>query len=99
LASHQSGGHPSLSPTCPDLLVTDSYGRPGQLEFIDVSIDRVIASYPIDRSWPRGAEVAPGRHPGVVDLHPVFHPSGDRVLINHLPGPYAEAIEIAAPKL
>lgn len=95
LASHQSHGHPNVSPADDDLLVTDSNGK-GLVEFIDLRDDRIVATATLPRSEPNPA---PGRHPGVLDLHPVFRPDGKRVLVNTWMDGRGTPAELEPPQL
>lgn len=95
IATHRSGGHPSICPTDHDLLVTDDSG-PGRVAFIDLRSDRVVAS----RQFTRKFRDAPAtRNPGVIDLHPVFAPDGSRVLVNTLRDGLGTPVELATPRL
>lgn len=97
VSSHASGGHPTISPTDPNLLVTDSYDdTTGFLEFIDLRTDRLVAQHRLPR---KHAGTPGGRHPGLLDLHPVFRPDGGAVLVNTLPGRHGTALLIDAPQL
>ncbi len=97
VSKHASGGHPTVSPVDPDLLVTDSYDEgTGFLEFIDLRTDETILRQPFPR---KHAGTPGGRHPGIIDLHPVFSPDGERVLINTLPGRHGTAMLVDAPRL
>lgn len=95
LSVHNSGGHPSISPADPGLLVTDTYGNPGAISFIDLATDTVRAHYELPRA--NGMD-GPGRHPGVIDLHPVFHQDGRRILANMMMESQGILCEIEAPK-
>lgn len=91
IADHDSGGHPSISPTDPDLLVTDDAG---ELEFINLRTRRTVARSVFPR---KGRGATRGRHPGIVDLHPVFRPDGRRVLINTLRDGWGSPVEVSVP--
>ncbi|WP_200837603.1 hypothetical protein [Ruania rhizosphaerae] len=96
ISPHSSGGHPSVSPTDPDLIVTDHYPPDGRVCFISRENGQVLATTPLPLS--SGSDYPPGRSPHRIDAHPVFHPSGGTVLCNSLPGPDAALIEIAVPQ-
>lgn len=89
-------GHPSVSPSNPDLIVTDSYGPVGQLQFISRRTGNLIAKklVPLHSS----ISIPPGRSRHVVDLHPVFHPSGQKILVNHMNKGLSQVGEIEVPK-
>lgn len=94
LSDHRSGGHPSVSPTDDNLIVTDEGGPDGRgaVVFIDRPTGREI-----ERVWlPKylGENEAPGRNARRVCHHPVFNRTGDRVLCNSLPGPSAQLVEL-----
>ncbi|MFC7624937.1 hypothetical protein [Microlunatus sp. GCM10028923] len=97
LSDHASGGHPSASPTDPDLLVSDAVtSTGGEVIFLSRRTGTVIATEPLPKF--RGAKPPRGRTPLSTDHHPVFHPSGDRVLANALPDDHAVLVEIAVPR-
>lgn len=89
------GGHPSVSHRDYDLLVTDTYGDPGEVAFIDLRTDCVVQHHAL----PRVARRLPGRHWYRVDHHPSFSRDGSTVLVNTLPGTEAVVCEIGAPRL
>lgn len=95
LSRHASGGHPSVCPAQPNLVVTDSYAQQGETVFLDTRTDRMVARYELPRVY--GGELRPGRHPYLIDHHPVFDPSGRHVLVNTLPGRHGTLAEIEAP--
>lgn len=94
LSRHASGGHPSVCPTNPELVVTDSYGAQGEVVFIHTPTDRVVARYELPRVH---GELRAGRHPDVIDHHPVFDPLGRKALVNTLPGRHGVLAEIEVP--
>lgn len=97
ISSHNSGGHPSISPTDYNLLVTDENNKnPGRVVFIDLSTDTEIGSYVLPRRI--GDNEPKGRNPFRVCHHPVFHPSGRKVLCNILPGRYSMLCELDVPE-
>jgi len=97
ISQHASGGHPSISPADHELLVTDVSSIPGEVVFIDLRSDTPVATCSPGRV--NADQEPPGRNPLRVCHHPVFHPSGDRVLCNTLPGRDATLAEIDAPVL
>ncbi|MFC5652867.1 hypothetical protein ACFPYJ_27940 [Paenibacillus solisilvae] len=92
LSNHNSGGHPSISPTDYNLLLTDTGGIPGEVLFIDIQKDQVIRSVFLPRVF--GETEEGGRHPLRVCHHPVFSGDGKKVLVNTLPGRHAVVCEI-----
>ena len=97
LSDHGSGGHPSASPADPDLLVTDeATPTGGAVVFLSRATGAEIARTELPKF--RGATHPRGRTPLSTDHHPVFHPSGDRVLANALPGDDAALVEVATPR-
>ncbi|WP_210769249.1 hypothetical protein [Occultella kanbiaonis] len=94
LAEHTSGGHPSVSPVDPDLLVTDHYPPHGRVSFLTRD-GQLVGSRALRL---HDGQSLRGRSPHRIDAHPVFHPSGDRVLCNSLPGRHAELIELEVPR-
>lgn len=93
LSEHASGGHPSVRPTDPDLIVTDE-GTPtgGAVLFLSRRTGKEVGRVKLWKFV--GSSEPPGRNPQRVCHHPVFHPSGDRVICNHLPSQYSELLEI-----
>jgi hypothetical protein len=93
LSEHDSGGHPSVSPRHPDLIVTDE-GAPGggAVVFISRRDGRVVERVTLPKFI--GDREPPGRNPLRVCHHPVFDAAGDRVLCNSLPGRHAALVEI-----
>lgn len=97
LSEHDSGGHPSTSPTNPDLIVTDeNCGSGGAVVFISKSTGEIIERVPLPKYL--GESEPPGRNPQRVCHHPVFHPSGRKILCNSLPGKLATLVEIEVPQ-
>ncbi|MBW5445714.1 hypothetical protein GE107_06495 [Cohnella sp. CFH 77786] len=92
ISKHGSGGHPSICPANHDLLVTDTYGNPGVVQFIDVRSDSEIRSFVLPRVY--GGTPPAGRNRFLVDHHPAFSADGRKVLVNTLPGPLAVVNEI-----
>ncbi|MDQ0873650.1 hypothetical protein QFZ77_002309 [Paenibacillus sp. V4I3] len=92
ISKHCSGGHPSISPSDHNLLVTDTGTIPGEVLFIDVRTDQVIQSLFLPRVF--GEKEPSGRNPYRVCHHPVFSPDGKKVLVNTLPNQYAVVCEI-----
>jgi len=96
LVDRPGGGHPSVSPKDPDLIVTDcSLDGGGAIQFYSRRSRRELARLPLPKFSPSGQ--LPGRNPSWVCHHPVFDRTGDRVLCNHLPGPHAAVGEILLP--
>ena len=97
ISSHNSCGHPSISPVDYNLLVTDETNRsPGRVVFIDLTTDTEVGSYVLPR---RIGETEPaGRNPFRVCHHPVFNQDGTKVLCNTLPGKNAVLCELDVPK-
>ncbi len=83
ISSHCSGGHPSISPADYNLLVTDTGGQPGSVDFIDRRKDTIVKSYHLPRVY--GEREPFGRNPYRVCHHPVFSGDGRKVLVNTLP--------------
>jgi hypothetical protein len=92
LAHHGSGGHPSINPVNHNMLVTDTYGRIGEVLFIDLCRDTVVKSFTLPRL--NGEKTPGGRNPFRIDHHPVFNRDGSKVLANGLPGRNAVLYEI-----
>lgn len=95
LSGHASGGHPSVSPSDPDLIVTDE-GVPGggAVVFLSKRNGQEISRVLLPKFL--GDREPPGRNPLRVCHHPVFNRTGDRVLCNSLPGKNATLVEIGA---
>ncbi len=93
ISRHDSGGHPSICPTDPNLLVTDSHHDDGPVSFIDLRHDRVVAEHRLPRRGPGGIKGTSGS----IDLHPVFSRDGRTILVNTRPSTFAVAREIPAP--
>jgi hypothetical protein len=93
ISEHGSGGHPSVSPTDPDLIVTDEEAPGGgAVVFISKRSGEIIGRVPLPKYI--GSSEPPGRNPLRVCHHPVFNSDGKRVLCNSLPGKYSTLIEI-----
>ncbi len=94
LSDHASGGHPSVSPADEDLIVTDEGGpdQHGAVLFISRKTGEELARVRLPKYL--GERETGGRNPLRVCHHPVFSPSGDRLLCNTLPGPHAVLREI-----
>lgn len=96
LSRHASGGHPSVSPSHPHLIVTDdTRDNPGEVRFIDTKRDRCVKTYHLPRV--HGDEEPQGRNPYRVCHHPVFDREGRKVLVNTLSGRNAVVCEIDVP--
>ncbi|RRJ98323.1 hypothetical protein Ga0100230_007780 [Opitutaceae bacterium TAV3] len=96
LSDHASGGHPSVSPLDPDLIVTDE-GTPtgGAVLFISKRTGQTIQRIELPKFI--GDREPPGRNPLRICHHPVFNHRGDKVLVNTLPGANAVPAEITPP--
>ncbi len=96
LSRNSTGGHPTISPADPHLIVTDNYAYPGVLQFIDARTDTLLAQH----SLPRSSTSTPptGRNHYFLDLHPVFHPSGRYVLVNTMQDRLGVIAEIDVPE-
>ncbi len=93
LSEHSSGGHPSASPSDPDLLVTDERTETGgAVVFISRATGKEIHRVPFPKFI--GKVEPPGRNPLRICHHPVFNQTGDRILCNTLPGLNATLAEI-----
>lgn len=92
ISEHRSGGHPSVSPVDPHLLVTDESAIPGAVVFIDLRTDEVVRRILLPRAL--GTEEPRGRNRQRVCLHPVFSADGRKVIVNTLPGEHAVVCEI-----
>ena len=93
ISDHVTGGHPSVSPVNPDLIVTDGpTPTGGAVYFLSRKTGQEI--YRIALPKFTGEKEAPGRNPYRVCLHPVFAPEGNRILCNSLPGKYATLVEL-----
>ncbi len=96
LSRHASGGHPSVSPRDPHLVVTDNTRRnPGEVRFIDTKRDRCVKVYSLPRVY--GDAEPPGRNPYRVCHHPAFNREGSKVLVNTLSERNAVVCEIEVP--
>ena len=97
ISRHGAGGHPSISPTDHDLLMTDENFRPeGRIVFIDIPTGEEICAYSFPREY--GTSVPYGRNPYRICHHPVFSQDGTKVLFNILPGQNSVVCEMDAPK-
>lgn len=97
LSDHASGGHPSVSPTNPDLIVTDEGGpKHGNIVFISRSTGKVIHREPMAKFL--GDSEPEGRNPMRVCHHPIFNEEGDTVLCNSLPSKNACLVLLKLPK-
>lgn len=92
ISAHQSGGHPSISPTDEHLLATDTGGDPGEVLLIDLRTDRIAGRFLLPRVY--GAEEISGRNPFRICHHPVFSRDGKKLLVNTLPDRHAVLYEI-----
>ena len=82
ICTHSSGGHPSLWPANPNILVTDDYS--GTIDFIDLTTDKNILQLKFPTTG-KNKTRAPGRHPNCIDNHSVFNHDGSQMMINTLP--------------
>lgn len=97
ISRHGAGGHPSISPTDYNLLMTDENFRPeGRIVFIDIPTGEEICAYSFPREY--GSSVPYGRNPYRICHHPVFSQDGTKVLFNILPGQNSVVCEMDAPK-
>lgn len=93
LSDHRSGGHPSVSPSDDDLIVTDEHvPGGGAVVFLSRTTGAEIHRVPLAKYI--GDREAPGRNPLRVCHHPVFNRTGDRVLCVSLPGRDAQLVEL-----
>jgi hypothetical protein len=81
LGDHATGGHPSVSPSDDNLIVTDAYGDEPTVDFIDRRTGQVTHRTQLRAKLP-GAKG--GRHAGRIDLHPVFSRDGRSVFCQAL---------------
>ena len=96
LSEHGSGGHPSVSPVNPDLIVTDEFvPGGGAVVFISKSSGEEVGRVPLSRYI--GETEPPGRNALRICPHPVFNRTGDRVLCNSMPGKLSTLLEIEVP--
>ena len=96
LGDHASGGHPSVSPADPDLIVTDeNVPGGGAVVFISKKTGQETGRVVLPKFV--GEREAAGRNSSRICHHPVFNPSGDRVLCNSLPEGRATLVEIGLP--
>ncbi|EIP96413.1 hypothetical protein OpiT1DRAFT_00828 [Opitutaceae bacterium TAV1] len=92
LSNHASGGHPSVSPLDPDLIVTDEgTATGGAVLFLSKRTGRTIRRVDLPKFI--GDREPPGRNPLRICHHPVFNHRGDKVLVNTLPGKNAVLAE------
>jgi Tol biopolymer transport system component len=92
VSSHDSGGHPSVSPIDWHLVVTDSYGEVGELCLIDIRNDTIIRRISLPRTYRDNAPK--GRNEFWVDLHPIFSRDGKKILVNTMKGECSVLIEL-----
>lgn len=101
LAAHETGHgarHPSVSPTDPDLIVTDEITETGgAVVFLSRSTGREIHRVELPKF--RGESEPAGRNPLRICHHPVFRPDGRAVLCNTLPGCRGTLAEIEIQSL
>ncbi|MCC5844596.1 MAG: PD40 domain-containing protein [Verrucomicrobia bacterium] len=93
ISPHNSGGHPSVSPANPDLVVTDE-GSPtgGNVVFISKRTGDILQKVPLPKFI--GDKEVKGGNPLRICHHPVFSPDGKRILVNTLPGHHAQLAEL-----
>lgn len=98
LSDHASGGHPSVSPLHPDLIVTDEgTAKGGAVLFISKRTGQTLQRIELPKFI--GDREPPGRNPLRICHHPVFNLRGDKVLFNTLPGANAVLAELTPPAL
>ena len=97
ISDHGSGGHPNVSPSNSDLIITDEGGeRNGNIVFISKSKGIVIHREPMPKFL--GDSEPDGRNPMRVCHHPVFNGNGDTILCNSLPLKNAAVVLLKLPK-
>ncbi len=94
LSDHASGGHPSVSPRDPDLLVTDEGGPGGHgnIVFISRKSGEIIHREPLPKY--QGDKEASGRNALRICHHPVFNHDGTKLLCNSMSGNLATLVEL-----
>ena len=95
IASHHSGGHPSIHPTLPHLALTDTGSQPGKIELIDLRTDETVWALEQDREW---GPQTPGRNPNRVCHHPVFSRDGRSIWFNRMEGRFAQVVRVELPE-
>lgn len=95
LSDHASGGHPSINPRRPNIIVTDHYAPQGRVTFLARDDGRVLQSTELPLN--QVPDPPRGRNRYKADAHPVFDPTGAKVLCNALPGRESVLVEIAVP--
>lgn len=87
------GGHPSVSPADPSLIVTDGTFE-GQGRVVFLKDGQPVLEKRLPRCNYENGAILPGRNPYFVCHHPVFNADGSRVLCNILPGKNAQLLEM-----
>lgn len=91
LNGHKSGGHPSVNPADPDVIVSDEGGpHHGNVVFMSRKNPETVHREPLPKF--HGDAEPPGRNPHRVCHHPVWNREGTRLLCNSLPGPEAALV-------
>ena len=96
LCGHLGSGHPSVSPTDRNLVMTDTYN--GDVLFWNIKRDRCLDTQNIPNSLPSMPGSGCLRNETRVCHHPVFAADGKSAFINVLDGNHACLYEIATPE-
>ncbi len=95
-ANERGGGHPSMHPEKPYLLLTD---RPNGIPSETVIYDSRTGEKLWQLHTPENeGNVIPGRNPSHVDNHPVFSRDGKSVFLNRMRDGNAELLRIELPQ-
>ena len=92
ISRHASGGHPSISPTDYNLLVTDEFTAPDRVVFIDLATDTEVGAYTLPRTF--GDKIPMGRNPQKICHHPIFRKDGKKIIVNILPDRNSAVVEM-----
>ena len=95
ISSHNSGGHPSVSPIDNRLVVTDEKTKEcGYVVFINAETGETITKVKLPKfNYEKGA-IPPGRNRFYICHHPVFSHDGKKVLCNQMVGRHSAFYEI-----